>query len=409
MSLQTGHLLVPSLLLLSATAGCYWSARLSVADWLASRGSLEASRKSVELAPGNSVYLEHAAEVAEASGENGIPLRERAAIANPLDSANWIRLATRAEIENRSVEAERDLLRAYDADRQFEPRWSLANFYFRRGDRERALLWSRKTLEFGSGDLNAVFQLLWNVSGNGTEILENAIPSRPLVLGQYLQYLDGSGRLAEASVVAQKLVSIARPEQQDALATHCGRCLDAGRVDEAVAAWNGMIARGILNGDPIKPESGQPLENSNFARTLNGPGFDWAAPKVEDVVVQRQPATSGVRIVFLPNAPENCGILGEYIVLSPRRKYRLQYRYETTGMSGAGLKWVISDHATKTVLTSLGPPDAADSVEHTLDATFETPPACRLATIELRYDREPGTVRPQGSIRFSHLALEFAP
>jgi len=355
------------------------------------------------------VYLEHAAEVTEAFGGNGIPLRERAAAANPLDSANWIILSTRAEIENRSGEAERDLLRAYDADRQFETRWSLANFYFRRGDRERALTWSRKTLEFGSGDLSAVFQLLWNVSGNGTEILEKAIPLRSLVLGQYLQYLDGSGRLGEASGAAQKLVPIARPEQQDALTTHCGRCLDAGRVEEAVAAWNGMIARGLLNGDPIKPEAGQPLENANFARKFSGVGFDWAAPKVEDVLVQRQPETSGIRIAFLANAPENCGILSEHIVLSPRRKYRLQYRYETIGMSGAGIRWVITDGATRTVLTTLGPPSAAaDSGEHTVEATFETPPACRLATLELRYDREPGTVRPQGSIRFSHLHLEFA-
>jgi len=382
---------------------------LGWADWLSHRGTLEGARKSVGLAPGNSVYLEHAAEVAEASGGNGILFRERAAIANPLDSANWITLATRAEIENRSGEAERDLLRAYSADHQFEPRWSLANFYFRRGDRERALEWGRKTLEFGSGDLSAVFQLLWNVSGNGTEILEKAIPSRPLVLGQYLQYLDGSGRLGDASGVAQRLVPIARTEEQDALAMHCSRCLDAGRVDEAVAAWNGMIARGLLNGDLIKPEAGKPLENANFARNFTGVGFDWSEPKVEDVVVQRQPETSGIRIAFFAHAPENCGILGEYIVLSPHRKYRLQYRYETTGMSGAGIRWLISVRTTRTVLTTLGPPDAADSAEHTVVSQFETPPACRLATIELRYDREPGTVRPQGSIRFSHLELEFAP
>jgi tetratricopeptide (TPR) repeat protein len=395
--------------LFASAAGCYWSVRLGWADWLSRGTTLAGARKSVELAPGNSVYLEHAADVTEAFGGNGTALRERAALANPLDSANWIRLATRAEIENRGEEAERDLLRAYEADRQFEPRWSLANFYFRRGDRERALQWSRKTLEFGSGDLNAVFQLLWNVSGNGTEILEKAIPSRPLVLGQYLQYLDASGRLGEASGAAQTLLPLAGPEQQDALAIHCSRCLDSGRVDEAVAVWNGMIARGLLSGDPIKPETGKPLENADFARMFSGLGFDWGAPQVEDVAVQRQPATSSIRIGFYAHAPENCGILGEYIVLSPRRKYRLQYRYETTGMSGAGMRWVISDHATRTVLTSLGPPEAADSTEHTVEATFETPPTCRLATIELRYDRELGTVRPQGSIRFSHLDLEFAP
>ena len=409
MSLHAGRLLVPMAILFSAATGCYWSARLGWADLLAHKSTLSAAQKSVELAPGNSVYLEHAAEIMEGYGENGNPMSARAAEVNPLDSANWIRLGTRAEIENRESEAEQDFLRAYTVDRQFEPRWTLANFYFRRGDRARALEWGRKTLEFGSGDLSAVFRLLWNVSGSGTEILEKAVPLRPLVLGQYLQFLDASGRLSDGSEVAQRLIPVVRPEDEDALAAHCGRCLDAGRVDDALAAWNGMIRRGLMEGDLINPEAGKPLENANFARQLTGLGFDWTAPKIEDVVVQRQPTGSGVRIAFLAHAPENCGILGQCIVLVPGRKYRLQYQYETVGMSGAGLKWIISDRATKATLISLGPPDSATPGEHTLQAQFETPRDCRLAKIELRYDREPGTVRPQGSIRFSNLKLEFAP
>jgi len=58
---------------------------------------------------------------------------------------------------------------------------------------------------------------------------------------------------------------------------------------------------------------------------------------------------------------------------------------------------------------TVGPPETAVSGEHTVDTQFETPRGCRLARIELRYTREPGTVRPEGAIRFSHLELEFAP
>ena len=49
--------------------------------------------------------------------------------------------------------AARDLLRAAEVDRQYLPAWTLANFYFRRGDRPAFRNWVRRSAELAPGDL----------------------------------------------------------------------------------------------------------------------------------------------------------------------------------------------------------------------------------------------------------------
>lgn len=400
------HLRRLFLVVISLAAGlcCYWSVRLGAADWLSRKPTLEAATGALKLAPGNAAYLRNAADIVDAYGADGARLRERAAHDNPLDAANWIRLAATAEIENRLADAERDLLRAFNVDRQFEPRWALANFYYRQRDRERALIWVRRTLEFGAGDLAPVFRFCWTLSESASEIQEKAIPCRREVLGQYLAYLDAAGRIDAAGNTAKVLLPVAGIEQKPVLEAHCTRCLNAGRIDCAIETWNVLIAHKWTQGERVAPELGQSMVNAAFARQPTGVGFDWRVERVNGVTVERDPRRPGLRVEFSRAEPESCEIVGQYAAVVPARKYRFHFRYETANMSGAGNQWRIYDPATKSVLLSAGP-DNDTAGEHAVEAQFETPPACRLVRIELRYAREPGTVRPEGSIRFSDLQL----
>src|SRR5690242_8693072 len=113
MSLHFRRLLTTLALIVSLGCG-YWSLRLGWADLLARESTPQGAKKSIELAPGNSVYLQYAAITAEDNGEDGMALRVRAARLNPLDSWNWIQLATEAEARRKTEEAERYLLRAFD-------------------------------------------------------------------------------------------------------------------------------------------------------------------------------------------------------------------------------------------------------------------------------------------------------
>lgn len=395
-------------LILVATLFClYWSVRLGWANWLNEKRILQTNIKSVELAPGNSDYIASVAEQLELSGEDGSAYRRRAVTVNPLDSGNWIRLATAAEMRNQFQEAERDLLQAFKVDRQFEPRWALANYYLRRGETARSLDWARKTLEFGGGNLYAVFQLCWNATANGDEILDKVIPRRTEVLVQYLQYLDGIGKLDYASQAVRELLPIADVEQRPAVMNHCGRCLDANRVDDALVAWNGLIDRKLTDADRIDPEAGRSLVNANFSREITGLGFDWRIPRIDGIVVEQLANGSGIRVIFSRNEPENCSILAQYVALIPHRRYRFRFQYEASSMGVAGTRWVVYDATTKSVLLTAALTGQTEG-EHTMETQFQTLSRTRLARIELRYDREPGTVRPEGSTRFSHLELGFA-
>jgi len=399
------------LTLAGALAGCYYSVRLGLADWLAQEGTVAATSKSLKLAPGNSEYLGNAAAAMDDSGLDGTPLWERAALVNSLDARNWIRLSGRAEGNGDEATAEADLHRAYRADPEFDSRWALANFYLRRGDRLHTLEWARRTLEFGSGDLKAVFQLCWEAGAAGSEILEKAIPARSTVLGAYLGYLnnaagsEATAKIEAATAVTKKLLGVAGKEEERALVDFCSRALSQGQVEDAYTVWNGLIARGLLQAELVVPSAGG-LVNADFAREPTGAGFDWTVQTVDGITVQRP--GSGIRVVFSGKEPESFVLLGQFVALVPSRNYRFSFRYECGDMTGAGLKWVFFDPRTEAVVASAGPNDDTAG-EHGAEARFEAPADVDLVRLELRYAREPGTVRPDGWIRFSRLRLEAEP
>lgn len=396
----------PCLLILAASlAGCYWSVRWGLADWLAGQSTVAAANKSTLLAPSNSSYLRHAAALREAEGLPANGLRELATHVNPLDSEHWMHLAARSELEGRGGDAEREFLRAFHVDRQFEPRWALANFYYRSGNSRASLHWARSALEFGAGDLTSVFQLCWTVNGNAREILDKAIPLRPEVLAQYLQFLDDSGRSDDAPDVAQVLLPLASSEQVPALIAHCARSLNNGRTAAALAVWNGMIGHGLVASELVEPESGKVSVDAEFQQSMTGQGFAWGLLPAEGVAVERLADRHGIRIVFSRNEPEHCAILGQWIALSSSTMYRYRVAYAASGMDGAGLKWVISSPHGEAALMSAELPREDSSKGRTLVARFRSRAGVQLARLELRYDRAPGTVRPEGSIEFSDLTL----
>jgi tetratricopeptide (TPR) repeat protein len=379
------------------------------ADWLARQTMVPAAIKSTELAPGNSAYLRHAAEILEANGLPEGGLRERAAAMNPLDSENWIRLAAGSELSGHQREAEQEFLHAFDVDHQLEPRWALANFYLRAGNSQASLAWARKTLEFDASDLTSVFQLCWAVSGNAGEILDKAVPRRAEVLAQYLEFLDLNGRVDDAGDVANVLLPLASAGQAPLLLAHCTKSLDSGNANAAIAVWNGLVGRRLIAEQPVEPAAGRPSADAGFQRAMTGQGFAWGAQREEGVSVERAGDRGGVRVVFARNEPEHASILGQWIALASNRIYQYRIAYAASGMDGAGLRWVIYSPQTKAVLMSAAlPKDGPQS--SMIEARFQSPAGGpRLARLELRYDREPGTVRPEGSIEFSNLVLKSEP
>ncbi|MGI8958238.1 MAG: tetratricopeptide repeat protein [Bryobacteraceae bacterium] len=383
----------------------YWSVRLISANWFGQRASASASVHAVALAPGNEEYLRKAAELTEEAGGDGTAYYRKAVIVKPYAASDWVQLGFHAEREGRYGEAERDLLKAARVDQSFEPRWTLANFYFRRGATKNALRWIQKALYIGEGDLTPVFRLCWQATTDPGQILRDAMPNRPAALGQYLEFLFSTNRSDEATPIAMRLVGIADRDRIAALLDYCDSALAAGHPDEAVIVWDALSGRGLIPHPTVGGNSAHVTRNSNFRASLTGLGFDWKPSAPGGVLVDSEGA-EGLRIQFSGKQADQAVILSQYVHLSPGTRYVLRVRYQSEGIPpGTGLRWRVLDPFTGRDVerASLDLVSAHTKEEH---AEFVAPSELRWGLLQLLYNRRPGTERLEGSLQLISVDID---
>jgi hypothetical protein len=377
--------------LLAALALCgaaYWSLRLACADRLFHARSIESRRRAAELVPGNVRY--------QANSDLAVVRL------SPYGSAARIRLGFQAELAGDQKGAEDWFLKAAEVDRTYEPRWALANFYFRRGRAEEFWLWARRSAEMAYQNQSALFDLSWRMSQDPDTILRRAIPDRPRILAQYLDYLLRLRKLEPASRAVSRLIPLAGAEDQKLLLAYCDRLLEAGQSTAAVASWNLLAARALIPHEPLEPSAGRSLTNGDFAIEPTSSGFDWRVAAVGGVAVSRPRPPGGIRFSFSGNQPENALLLSQLLPLAPSTKYRFRFERSASGISsGSGLQWVLQEGPTGGELGRL--PETAS------EFPFTTPAGCRLANLSLVYRRAPGTTRIEGSLVLHRVTLELAP
>src|SRR5579862_563907 len=147
----------------------WWSMRLARADQAFRTGTPEGVARAVELLPGSSDYLLFQALQHDYEGSDPVPILQRAAAAGPRSSAPRIQLGLEFESRGDFATADSWLLDAARVDHQYEPAWTLANFYFRRGNAEQFWKWMRAALQVSYGDLRLAFDLCWRQSSDPNE------------------------------------------------------------------------------------------------------------------------------------------------------------------------------------------------------------------------------------------------
>ncbi|HYM10173.1 MAG TPA: hypothetical protein VEU62_05560 [Bryobacterales bacterium] len=384
--------------------------RLGFADRVFHTGTLEGAERAARLVPGNASYLAGWAVLLDQSGgSSAASLRalERAVAANPRNSSCWIELGLRAEREGDLAAAERSLLEAARVDKQYDPRWELANFYFRRNDAENFWLWAGEAAAVLSGDATPLFRLCWKVSPDAAMILKRAVPNRPPILAKYLGFLlaDHHGEVVEP--VALKVLERAGPDELPALLASCDRLLEAGRVSEALRIWNALCRRKLVPYPEVEPEKGLSLTNGGWRAPPLSHGFDWRIDPPEGVSWPRDEPPPPLRITFSGRQPESCEILSQLVPLVPGKRYRLRLRYTVSNIAPqAGLRWRIFDAATNAELAAGSPRSTENQVQE--DLRFAAPGGAGLARVALTYQRALGTTRIEGSVLLGDATLTFA-
>jgi tetratricopeptide (TPR) repeat protein len=358
-----------------------YSIRLALADAAFRKRTPQSVARALEILPDQAGYLLFRAQQMDYDGENSTALLERAARMNPLSSAPRIRLGLASEVHGDFSGAEKWLLNAARVDRQFEPRWTLANFYFRRGRTAEFWNWMRAALEVSYGDRSLAFDLCWRVSQNAEEVLAHAIPERHEVVAAYLYYVMDR-RHEAVSAAALKLAQLHDGSDVPELETACDLLIDAGKFAEARELWGQMGHSQIGL-----------IANGDFAAEPSGHGFDWRPSPAQGLAYLAQP--DSYRITFSGKQPESTELLRQFVVLQPGKLYSLRWEARTQGFAlPSGIEWMAGAIHAKLE-------EATDWRAGVIDFKAET----AVLPITLAYHRPAGQARAEGSVEIRAVSL----
>ncbi len=385
-----------------AAAGA-WSIRTGWADCRMRQETVAGTEGAIALAPDDAEY--HARLAWLVSNDDPRKAKDalrRAVALNPWDARSWIELGLLAEAEGDGATSSQCLVRAVEVDRKFLPRWTLANFYFRRDDRATFWFWAKAAAEMVYGDAQPMFRLCGRLEEDG-RLIERLEIRNPEVRAGYLSYLLGQNRVDLVGPAVRRVLEIDRIADVPLLLAACERLLESRRVDEAGDLWNRLAKAGRVPFGTPAGEGGQLIANGDFGVPPASRGFDWRLPVVEGIGVSRE-ESRGLRVTFSGREPEDCEALAQLVPLRQKMQYEVQFDYRTRGIaSGAGLGWRITDALSGKVLRD--GPSLASEADAEGRLSFGTPAECRLARLSLRYHRTPGTTRMQGFLVLRNVAL----
>jgi tetratricopeptide (TPR) repeat protein len=306
---------------------------------------------------------EYAGRLAEIDPERARSALDRAIRWNPRSSAARIARGLEEERAGDFEGAARDLVSAAEVDHQYLPAWTLANFYFRRGDRQDFRKWVRRSAQLVPGDVEPLLVLCDRMEHENALA---ALPEGKRFERAYLDFLIRENRLDDAGRVAMPLGD--DPEDVRRLAAFTTRLIDAGRDSAAIAMWRGPV-------------------NRDLRAAPSGVGFDWRMRPVDGVTADWSPG----RLTFWLSGrePETCVVLEQPAPVEAGR-YRMQFEYATTIR---GLRWTLDSAESAELGVSKDAQNGWVEGERSFSAARPG-----LAWLRLVYRRDAGMEKAQGKI-----------
>jgi len=366
--------------------GIWFSWKAERADVLFREDTIDSLRAAIKLVPDGWQYY---MRLAQLDRERAHGLLETALKLNGYNAQAAIELALQDESEGNYGAAEKLLLGAFAVDHTYLPRWTLANFYFRRDNLPAFWMWARKAADMPTEDMGPLFELCWHVKPDAGEIAQAVLNDDRDLVRQYLSFLSDKGQMDALASVAPRLVRVGNPEMdRPFLLGTVNRLVAANDAAGANEVWKSMSGQRWVAADPTVPNNG------DFSRELLPVAFDWTLPEFPGL--HSWPGSSGLETELTGEEPENCIIAEQYLTLAPGR-HSLSYSYRTTGIApGTGIRWQILDAKTGNVVAES---EALSSDAQTqANWTFAIPDGVSLQRLRLAYRRALGTPRVSGTL-----------
>jgi tetratricopeptide (TPR) repeat protein len=395
--------LFPAMLFGFMTASA-WSVRLACADYWFRQQSIPETEKAIAFTPGQADYYFRLALLErEANNPTAMEALNRAVALNPSDARSWMELGLSYEGAGALPQAEQCLLRAAGEDRQYLPRWTLANYYFRRSAVADFWFWAKQAAGMIHGDPAPLFRLCGRVAEDGA-LIDRLEIQRPDIRAAYLTYLLRRNRLDLIRPASRHLLSGTRASDVPLLLTACDRLLESKNVVDTLEIWNGLADNRRIPFGRLQPAEGRVLTNGDFRVSPTLQGFDWRLPSPAGVSASVD-VGGGLRLTFSGSQPENCEPLVQFVPVQPNLNYQLTFEYRTYGIAaGSGLRWrIVDQNGGATLLDAY-----CLSSEHveTAKLSFVAPAGCQIARVALIYRRAPGTTRIEGFLILRRVELK---
>lgn len=381
------------------TAASLWSVRLACADYWYGRQSVRAIEKAIGFMPGRADYYVRLASLESPSnGQLTERALQRAVALNPGDAGSWIELGLQYERRGAQPLAEQCLLRAAGEDKQYLPRWTLANYYFRQHALDHFWFWAGEAARAPNGDLAPLFRLCGKVTEDGKLIDRLNIQGQD-IRAAYLSYLVSEKKFDLVQPAVRHLVHDIRVADVPLLLSICDRMVESGNESNALDIWNRLADDRKIPFTRLQQAEGRVLTNGDFRTAPISRGFDWRLPSIDGAAASLDEG-GGLRLNFSGRQPEECVLLVQYVPTLEKRNYELRFEYRTFGITAhTGLAWRIICDGTLLGAHELSEHETAGRV------SFTTPPASRGIQLVLAYNRVRGTTRIEGSLVLRRVEL----
>ena len=371
--------LIPATVTASCALGVYWAARLAVADSYYLRDTQASLRKAIEIVPDDARYYLRLAQLDDSTNVRAI--LEQAARLNSFDAETLIALALDAEIRGDLRDAETNLVKAAQLNPTWVPRWTLANYYFRRSDANLFWNWTTKAAANANlrRDFNPLFKLASQIDGGDPGKMLRALPSHATPLRQFIAYLLETREIRPLGEAAARLLACGtQGDDRPYVFWAIEGFLSHRQPDEAVRLWMKLKERGWIGTDAGNAFSNPPLESS----------LDWRY-KDSTGVTRTFADDGGLRFEFSGQQAEEIALIERYVPVRPGVHQRFEWGVEKIRTpDDSGVQWHIGSLTGATLAQ-------ANLQSGGVDFTPEE----SMVHVRLLYRRAPGTTRIAGVVQ----------
>ena len=371
--------LVPVTVTACCVFGLYWSARLGIADIYYRQDSLASVRRAIEIVPDEARYYQRLAQLYGST--NVASILERAVQLNRWDADSLIDLGLDAEARDDQTRTEASFLEAAQLNSTWVPRWTLANYYFRRSNSAGFWKWTSQALAVASDrrDFIPLFKLARQLESDPTVMLKT-LPDRAAPLRRYVTYLLETGETRALEASASRLLDCGTVgNDRPYIFWAIEGFISHRQPDGAVSLWSKLKQHQWIGNDTGAAFTDSPLQSS----------LDWRYKNVNGVT-RTLGQDGSLRLEFSGHQPEDVGLLERFIPVRAGVKQMFEWGQTKTTPAEAGVQWEIKSLA-GAVLANSGL--KAGGVEFT--------PGESIVQVRLVYRRAPGTARITGAVELT--------